>query len=62
MGSNVNLPISMYMTFSDSSAFAVEVRLVEDIVDLIFSANCKRKTNTCLYTSLSFLGGKYTAP
>lgn len=45
-----NLPISVYMTsFSDSSAFTVEVKLVEGLVDLNFSANCKRKTCVCIY-------------
>lgn len=47
-GSGRNLPISEYMTsFSDSSAFTVEVRPIEGLVDLNFSANYKRKT--CVY-------------
>lgn len=48
--SDRNLPISEYMTsFSDSSAFTGEVRPIEGLVDLNFSANCKRKTYVCIY-------------
>lgn len=47
-GGDRNLPISEYMTsFSGSSTFSVEVRPVEGLVDLNFSANCKRKM--CVY-------------
>lgn len=46
----MNLPISEYMTSSSgSSTFGVEVKPVEGLVHLNFSANWRRKTNTCLY-------------
>lgn len=48
-GGDRNLPISEYMTsFSDSSAFTVGVRPTEGLVDLNFSANCKRKPHVCV--------------